>query len=96
MRLIKAMEEVLQTAAKERPKRQGWVRLGDEDEPGWVFYEREAMHAAVNRERSARGLGSVTLLDVRRVERWAQGHSDYAHKYALYCAEIAVGDQPVP
>lgn len=95
MRLIDKFAKLLTDTATERKKRPDWVKIGDEEQPAWVFYEREVMHAEVNRERSARGLGPLTLLDVRRVERWAQGHSDYGHKYAIYCTELAVGDRPV-
>ncbi|WP_338924616.1 hypothetical protein V0M98_33915 (plasmid) [Pseudomonas silesiensis] len=37
----------------------------------------------------AAGNPSVTLEDVLRVERSACGHSDYEHKFAFYCADLA-------
>ena len=37
----------------------------------------------------AAGNPSVTLEDVLKVERSACGHSDYEHKFAFYCADLA-------
>lgn len=37
----------------------------------------------------AAGNTSVTLEDVLRVERSACGHTDYEHKFAFYCAQLA-------
>jgi hypothetical protein len=54
----------------------------------WILDERQTMLDAVNRERSRRGKTSLALTDVERVERQAVGHSDYAHKFALYCVEL--------
>jgi hypothetical protein len=52
---------------------------------------------AVNLERRVRGLPQVIEAQVIRVENQAHGHVDYAHKYALYCAELAMGeDKPQP
>jgi len=93
---------ILQEAAKERPKREGFVpapgggRLGF-TEPGWVDYERQRMFEAVNWERHLRGIPQVTPQQIIRVETQACGHTDYASKYALYCAELALGeDRPEP
>jgi hypothetical protein len=99
--LLKKFEQVLQEAAKERPKRQ---ELGPSPkgcyqttEPAWVAFERRALLDAVNLERRVRGLPQVTEAQVIRVENQAHGHVDYAHKYALYCAELAMGeDNPRP
>jgi hypothetical protein len=55
----------------------------------WIADERQAMCDAVNSIRLLRGKPLVTLADVERVERQAVGHSDYGHKFALYCAELA-------
>lgn len=57
----------------------------------WVLYERQTMRNLVNVERTAMGLPVVTLADVERVETQAEGHSDYSSKFALYCAELALG-----
>lgn len=83
--------KVLSAAAKERSKRQNWIRTGTRTEIGWVIYEREQMYFAVNQERSTRGLPPVTMKDIERVEQTATGHVDYAEKFALYCAELVLG-----
>ena len=57
----------------------------------WVDREHRAMLGAVNDERKARGISELTLEVLRRIERPALGHSDYASKFALYCAEAALG-----
>jgi hypothetical protein len=84
--------ETLSTAQKERGKRA--AQPVPRGEPGWMIFERETMHAAVNDERRARGLAPVTLRDVEVVERCASGHCDYSTKFALYCAEIVFGVSP--
>lgn len=87
------MQAVFQTAAAERSKRPNLV-----PEPGegrteleWVLFERSTMLAAVNAERAVIGLPPVDVTMVRRVERLAEGHTDYATKFPLYCAELVVG-----
>lgn len=57
----------------------------------WVTSERAAMHAAINTERTLRGLDAVSLEKFMRYERMAVGHTDYSEKLALYCAELALG-----
>lgn len=99
--LLDKFLQVFQEAAKERPKREGFVPTPkgcyQKEESGWVAYERQVMFEAVNLERRVRGLPQVTLQQVIRVENQACGHVDYAHKYALYCAELALGyDKPEP
>jgi len=44
------------------------------------------------------GLGPppVTIEDIKRVEGWAAGHSDYTFKFALYCAELSIGKSKHP
>lgn len=90
------MLAIFQAAAKERPQRNDLLPVPGgksyEREFGWVVFERETMWAAVNKERDARGLKPVSLLVVQKVEQFATGHSDYASKFALYSAELAVGD----
>ncbi len=63
-----------------------------EREFGWIVFERETMRAAVNVERVRRGLPPVDISVIKKVEQIATGHSDYASKFALYAAELAVGD----
>lgn len=90
------MLAIFKTAAKERGKRNDLFPVEGgksyEREFGWVIFEREAMWAAVNKERVARGLQPVDMSVLKRVEQMATGHSDYAAKYALYAALLAVGD----
>jgi hypothetical protein len=94
------MLDVLQTAAKTRKDRQNFVTDPCDPRwstPEWVVFERGQMHAAVNAARAERGLPPVELKAIDRVERYAAGHVDYATKFALYCAEIALGiDDPRP
>jgi len=100
--MIKTMEGVFQNAAQERKKRQDFVADPLEGRfihtvPAYVLFEREAMLAAVNAVRAARGLPLVDVKKIDRVERLACGHVDYSSKYPLYCAEIALGeDEPPP
>ena len=89
------MMKVFQEAAKSRSERQETVEDTAEPwpgrEPGWVVYERQQLLTAVNVERSCRDLAPVGEGLLKKVERMACGHSDYAEKYTLYCAELAVG-----
>lgn len=89
------MLQTFQVAAKDRDKRKDYVPVpGDPTwgEPGYVAFERDVMLKAVNKERSARGMAPVSLQDFMRVEQLAVGHTDYATKFSLYCAELAVGE----
>lgn len=85
-------EEVLLEAASHRRERDevvtGWGGL---PECGWVAFERDQMRAAVDAERGRRHLPPVAPEAVARVEQMASGHCDYSKKYALYCAELAMG-----
>lgn len=60
----------------------------------WLDAEIDCMHAEVNRLRNSRAMTDVSRLVVVRHERAASGHTDYAHKFALYCAELALGISP--
>ncbi|KOX10169.1 hypothetical protein [Nocardiopsis sp. NRRL B-16309] len=71
---------VLHDAMEERPNRTDWIE-----------YERDQMTAAVNHARFTRGLQAATADDIRTIEDTAVGHSDYAAKLALRCAELALG-----
>ena len=96
--VLASMKSVFDAAAKERKKRQEMVT--DPTDPawpvfGWILFERERMHAAVNAERARRGLSPADVKLIVRADRLASGHSDYASKYPLYCTEIALGeDEP--
>lgn len=73
-----ALETALVRQAKKR-----------DDDPDWIENERKLMREIVNENREKHGREPVTLADIERVERTAVGHSDYVHKFALYCAELA-------
>lgn len=77
-------------AQEERPRRDDLVKLPDgAEECGWVAFERETMHRTVNQVRAENGMDLIPIERVERVERLAEGHSDYTFKFALYCAELA-------
>ncbi|EPD84161.1 hypothetical protein HMPREF1529_02201 [Microbacterium sp. oral taxon 186 str. F0373] len=48
------------------------------------------MLAEVNDIRRSTGADPVTAEQIKNAERPAIGHSDYATKFALYCAELAL------
>ena len=56
--------------------------------PNWIEDERQLMLETVNERRGQLGKNPLLLADVERVERGAVGHSDYVHKFALYCSEL--------
>lgn len=97
--LLSQMRGVFDKATKERKKRQEMVE--DPLDPGWktfgwILFEREQMHKAVNAERARRGLMAADVKFIARADRLASGHSDYFSKYPLYCAEIALGENEPP
>jgi hypothetical protein len=57
----------------------------------WILNEQLAMCQAVNLERVRRRMDPITLKELIEREQLAVGHVDYAHKFALYCAELALG-----
>lgn len=90
--LMHQFEEVLLTAAEHRRDRDDLVTRPDGvPECGWVAYERDQMRAAVQAERARRDLPPAPEADIMRAERMATGHCDYVKKFALYCAELAMG-----
>lgn len=57
----------------------------------WIENELKAMHAETNRLRSTcPSLPPVELDVIRRADRLAEGHSDWATKLPLYCSEIVI------
>jgi hypothetical protein len=62
----------------------------------WHQLEMQVMLNAVNNERGARVLSPITMQQLERVEVGARGHCDYSRKFALYCAELALGLSPQP
>lgn len=91
MAIRDSMLDVLTEAAKHRHKREHVEGTGPHADLGWVVYEREQMTNAVNVARLSRGLPELTVDDIRQVEQIAEGHADYAAKFAFYCAELAMG-----
>jgi len=81
----------LTTAMKERDHRSDVMDFMGRRELEWVVYERQMMLGMVNHLREERGLDDVTIEEIESVESMATGHSDYAKKFALYCADLAVG-----
>ncbi|MEU4224324.1 hypothetical protein AB0F17_08525 [Nonomuraea sp. NPDC026600] len=84
----------LAEAARHRDDSQELVPgLYGSQDPAWVVYEAEQMLALVNELRAEEGLPAATLDQVRRIEQSASGHCDYADKYALRCAFLALGEE---
>lgn len=77
----------------QRSEREQFVDGPDGSEFAWVGHEADRMLVLVNEIREKRGLPAATLEQVRRIERSASGHSDYADKYALRCAFLALGEE---
>ena len=91
--LIDHFRETLLSAAGHRRERDDFVPdphgpCGEE--VGWVVYERQQMHTAVNVELSRRGLPGVPVEDMLYIERQAAGHSDYVAQWAIRCADLVL------
>jgi uncharacterized protein YkwD len=98
---IREMEGRLSLAQHQRSQRQAEIPSNNPNsrhkELGWVVFERQAMFDALNAERQVHKLPPITMETfIDRVETLAYGHSDYTHKLALYCAEMAHGRIPAP
>lgn len=86
--MIARMEDAFTTQTAKRDQYDGL---------DWILAERQAMHAAVNAARVERRLPPLPITAVEHVENMACGHIDYVHKFALYCAELALGvEEPQP
>lgn len=83
------LRAVLAAAQEQRDQRPDLIDGPDGVECEWTAYERARMHDTVNEIRAERGLAALPVEDIVRVERLAVGHSDYSHKFAFYCAELA-------
>lgn len=57
----------------------------------WLDAEIDCMHRAVNEIRVCRGLPTIDRAHIARADRMAAGHTDYASKFSLYCAALALG-----
>ena len=94
LKVLDLMLKIFQDAAKERESRKDFISDPLDNNrfvPEWVLFERQKMFNAVNYERASHGFGPVEQKEIFRVEQMACGHTDYAHKYALYCTELALG-----
>ena len=56
----------------------------------WSMLECGVLIVEINRRRECLRKVFVKIEDVERVQRMAHGHSDYATKFALYCAELVL------
>lgn len=83
--------DVLLDAASQRNKRQNAIETKYGAEMEWMRFERQTMLTAVNEERRRRNLPPAHADDIQNANSQAGGHIDYADKFALYCAEIAMG-----
>jgi hypothetical protein len=91
--LLRVQDSLLHVLAEQqqyRPIRTGLI----DGELSWIVAERLVMFATVNRLRSNYGLPPIQLSSVQRAERQAVGHSDYSKKFALYCAELVLKENP--
>lgn len=84
---LPALQKVLQQSLETRQKR----RAGKTPEE-WHRGEMNWMCFEVNSRRRSLGKDLLVLDEIAHVERLACGHSDYAHKFALYCAELVLAD----
>jgi hypothetical protein len=85
-RSAKIMREILASQHSRRHEYRG---------TDWLYVEIDVMHHAVNCDRSKRGLPDIPRSLVVRLEACAAGHTDYASKFGLYCAELAMGVCPI-
>lgn len=82
------LKDTLQTATGERSKRRDFDT--ESGELGWVIFERQQMHSAVNKLRAKAGLAPVPIERIERAEMSASGHIDYVEKFALRCADLVI------
>jgi len=60
----------------------------------WVLAERRAVLAEVNAIRAERGKSPIDERTLLHKAEWlASGHVDFTSKYALYAAELAIGEE---
>jgi hypothetical protein len=83
----------LREMARQRHLREHMIDTPNGPQIAWVAWELNRMTALVNRIRVERDLPYVTREQVTRVEQQALGHFDYAEKFALYCAELALASK---
>lgn len=99
MTLIKAKDhflKILSNAQSQRTKKSDIVydHILDYGVPEWQIFERQIMLTEINRWRIARELDPICEQKLYQVEQFAVGHIDYSSKFALYCAKLALFDNP--
>jgi hypothetical protein len=90
LRIRDVHESLRELLEKEHAKRDARTSAGQD----WNRLELEAMTHQVNLIRGRLGKPGITVDDIVRAEQGAVGHVDYASKFALYCAELAVLGTP--
>lgn len=81
-RLLEELHEALIDEATRRDSRPVY------GPDGWIELERKRMLAEVNTRRIMAFRAPLLLEEIVRCENLALGHSDYGHKFALYCREL--------
>ncbi len=66
------------------------VETPDGPEAQWVIERWFVMFEEVNRQRKLLRKDPVELQAVKDADRMASGHTDYAEKFSLYCAELVL------
>jgi hypothetical protein len=87
-KLITEFEDFLTDLQKERKARPDIGDFHGEALPNWAIYEIEEMFKKVNLTRAKLNLEPCSVQTLLVADSRAAGHSDYSHKFALYCAEI--------
>lgn len=86
MKSKEVFEKFSKILGDEHKKREKRIKDGED----WILLEQQTMQQAVNDIRASLNRPSVSLEDVTRAEIGALGHTDYARKFSLYCAELAL------
>lgn len=83
--LLVLRAQLLKTLAAAQERRK------EVSDDSWIEHEFSTMLNAVNTERARRRLSPTTRTELKLREQNAIGHVDYSSKFALYCAELALG-----
>ena len=92
-KLIKEFEDHLNELQKERKNRPDTIDFKGQNLPAWAVFEIIGMFDKVNQARKKLELDQCQLDQIVLADKSAAGHSDYSHKFSLYCAEIVQKDQ---
>ncbi|WP_341719883.1 hypothetical protein QQG74_09355 [Micromonospora sp. FIMYZ51] len=87
------LHRLLYAATYQRDSRWDVVDTRDGPETGWVVYERQVMHTAVNEIRANNGLPPVDMEVIEQADNGAAGRSDWMDRFVLRCAALAVGEE---